>query len=127
MRKVKAGMLLALFMGVVSTSAQAATITFDQTGDAGGSITFAGGPTPMIGGGIMFNEITVSGAPVNSGVDLVCTACFLSFQTEAASGGGPNFVTFDGGGATFFTLTGTILPQGTFTGTAGNLITGTVT
>jgi hypothetical protein len=127
MRRMTTGILLGLFMGAMSVPAQAATITFDQSGLAGGSITYAGGATPMVGAGIVFDQIVSAGTPLNSGVTLTCTGCTLSFQTEVATDTTFPSLEFDGGGATFFTVSGTILPQGTFGGTAGTLISGTVT
>jgi hypothetical protein len=62
--------------GAVTT---ASYIDFNVAANTVGSITYAGGSTPIIGSGIPVN--LVSGGPLNSASPVACTSCTLSFQT----------------------------------------------
>ena len=57
---------LVAVLGVAATT-EAGIISFDTTpGGAGGTITYAGGPAPAVGTGIVFVDIEGIGTPLNS-------------------------------------------------------------
>src|SRR5687768_4296997 len=94
MRKLMV-MVLALVIGAWGTSAQAATITFDQIID-GGTLSYDGAGGALVGTDISMDTITASGVP-NPGI-LTCVGCVLNFTTGANTLEGPAFWNFASGG-----------------------------
>ena len=125
MRMFKVGALIATLVLGLSASAQAATITFDNTGLAGGSFSYGGAGGPVTGSGIGFNLIVGSATPLNSGAALVCSGCTLSFTSGANTSEGPMVWTFGGAGAGSFVVSGGVPALGIAAGSA--LLTGSVT
>lgn len=84
-----------------ATPAAAVVITFDNTGTAGGTLSYNGTGGPAVGTNIGFDIVTVDAFPA-----LTCVGCVLNFST------GPNTFesgvlwTWAGGGS--FVITGTI-------------------
>ncbi len=71
-----------------------------------GTISYAGGPTPLVGSGISVDTLFGLGTPLITDITFACSGCFLNFTTG-------NFINFDatfwefGGGGTI-ALTGGI-------------------
>jgi hypothetical protein len=119
------GLAVCLCVLLGATSANATVLNFDQTtGISGGTITYGGGGGPLVGAGIQFDVINVSGAPQNNGI-LYCYQCVLSFQTGNNVTEGPLY-TWNGGGS--FSVAGSVYtgPGGTGTQIVGptTLLTG---
>jgi hypothetical protein len=114
----------------VSVSAQAATITFDQSnGISGGTVSYSGVlGTGATGTGISFNTVDVAGTGATDG-SYFCDNCILTFTTGGSTFELPGLTLFGSGGT--FTLTGTIWSDPTSaTGTqiaTGTLLTGSFT
>ena len=90
---------LVAVLGVAPIS-EAGLISFDTTpGGAGGTITYAGGPAPAVGTGIVFVDIVGIETPQNAGKLLPCVACTLSFTTGPNDVSGPPDWSWDGGGS----------------------------
>jgi hypothetical protein len=111
-------MVLALVVGAWSTSAQAATITFDQIAN-GGSLSYDGAGGALVGTDITMDTITGSGVP-NPGV-LTCVGCVLNFTTGPNTAENPGSWTFASGGS--FVITGSAF-DGLNLVASGNLLTG---
>ncbi len=102
---------------LVAGSAGAVQIDFDQITNSG-TLTWAGGTSPLVGTNIRFDFARSDGTPLNDGVILPCLSgpCFMNFQT------GPNTKTgslMEWAGGGFVTLTGN-LGSGTTTLLTGN-------
>lgn len=101
------------------------SIVFDTTpGGAGGTLTYDGAGGPAVGTNIQFVDLVGVDSPLNAGVVLACSDCFLNFTTGANTLEGPPQWTWAGGGS--FVLTGDVpalglddatLLTGSFTGT----------
>ena len=117
----------ALVLGLASNSLAVMSLTFDDDSNTqDGTVSYAGGATPLIGSGIDFVSIKGTDTPLNNNVTLTCESCVLEFTTGNAISTVGATTTFAGGGS--FTLTGSayngaILPVNLIA--SGNLISGT--
>ena len=107
MRALKIAVCVLSF-GLLATSARAASINFENIATGtGGTLSYAGGATPLVGVDIPFDTVTVNGATQNDGV-YVCSNCLLDFTTGNNVNLGFNPAeAWQGGGS--FTLTGEIV------------------
>jgi hypothetical protein len=104
MRKI---IFVALFAAViswqVSPAAAVPTIDFGIVAPTGGTISFAGGSTPLVGANITVDLITGVGTPLNAGVAATCMGCYLNFTTGNLIASTANTWQFGGGGSIVLT------------------------
>lgn len=130
MRVVRAGLLLAglLTFAAATTADAAVVITFDNTGQSSGNVSYGGdvGTDPLVGTGITFDLVTVEDG-ISLDEDLDCANCVLTFTSGEATLDGAGFVFFGGGGS--FVITGTITDpaNGDALVATGTLLTGSFT
>lgn len=87
--------------------AQAAPILdFGIIAPTSGTISYAGGTTPLVGSGISVDNVVGLGTPLNAGTAQACVGCFLNFTTGNFISSVPQSLTFGAGG--IITLTGAI-------------------
>jgi PEP-CTERM motif len=120
----------ALVMGALGVflsapAAESAQIKIDNGGLASlpGSLGYDGEGGAVFGENIEFIQITGINTPFHNGSTLICSACFLNFQTGPNISEGPFAWTWGGGG--FFVLTGTILGTPEFDEFSGVILNGT--
>ncbi len=89
----------------------------------GGTISYGGGTTPLVGTGVQAFAVVGTGTPSNAGVPQACVGCVLDFTTGNFISSGPSSWTFSGGGT--IAITGTIPFIGI--GTSTTLLTGSFT
>lgn len=70
----------------ITSSATAAVIDFQVNNPTGGSITFAGGASKLIGTNIDVDAIVGIGTPLNSDTPFACNQCKLRFDTGGHTG-----------------------------------------
>ena len=90
----------------------------------GGTISYGGGTTPLVGTGVQALSVVGTGTPSNAGVPQACGGCVLDFTTGNFISSGPSSWTFSGGGT--IAITGTI-PSIIGIGTSTTLLTGSFT
>jgi hypothetical protein len=106
-RKLILGLGVVLASVLTGTSVQASLLTFDQVVNTG-SLTYDGVlGHPLVGTNISFTTIRGTDTPLNDGVSIACTGCFLNFSTGGSTLEGPPTWDFAAGG--IYTLTGSIL------------------
>ncbi len=76
----------------------------------GGTISYGGGTTPLVGTGVQALAVVGTGTPSNAGVPHACGGCVLDFTTGNFISSGPSSWTFGAGGT--ITLTGGISGPG---------------
>jgi hypothetical protein len=103
------------------SSASATTLTFDQTGVYGGTLSFNPVTGILTGTDILFGSVTGSGTTANDGASFAITDGKLNFTTAPGTYTSPDSWAFGPGGS--FILTGTVT-DGSTTAT-GNLLNGT--
>jgi hypothetical protein len=96
--------LSSLLLLTVGPAAALPLLRFDQ-GDvpAPGSVSWAGGSAPLVGTDIVFQWVTGTDTPANSGAQVDCDGCVLNFVTGTYAGAG----IWNPGGS--FTLTGDLV------------------
>jgi len=77
----------ALIVGLLSISANAATIDFGIGAPTPGTISYAGGSTSLIGSGIEVDTIVGLGTTLNPDTIFDCDTCVLGFTTGTNTGG----------------------------------------
>jgi hypothetical protein len=117
---------------LLSTTAHAAILKFDDPTLPGGTVTYDGAGGPAIGDDILLQSIQGLGTPLNDGVTLACDGCLLDFTTGVNITEGPVLWNFSSGGT--ITLTGavpalglpagTLLLSGVFSGTPNEITSG---
>lgn len=113
---------LVMAMGLTLSPALAAPILdFNLTPPTPGSITYAGGATPLNGTNIGVDTVVGINTPANNGVSLSFSGAVLNFTTGPFVGFDPNHWNFGGGGS--ITLTGGIPALGIAGGS--NIFSGT--
>lgn len=76
------------------------TIDFLVNTPTSGSISYAGGASPLVGNGIDVDGVVgIFGTPLNNNAMFKCLNCVLSFQTGGFLGGAPSQWTFGTGGS----------------------------
>jgi hypothetical protein len=103
-----------LFFGGATQQANAtAQIDFAVVAPALGSISYAGGASPLVGTNVTIREVTgINGTPDNNNVTLQITGGLLNFRTGLYTGGGAAQWDFGGGADSFITVTGGIAALG---------------
>jgi len=91
-----------LFSGVALADYQ---LDFTIPAFASGSVSYAGGSSPLVGTGITVSSIDGLNGALNNNVSLNCTNCFLNFSTGGLVSQSSGVYNFGSGGS--FTLTGT--------------------
>ena len=92
--------LIAVLSLAVPTAAMAAIVLdFGIVAPTSGSISFAGGTSPLVGAGIDVNNVVGTGTPNNDGFTINLTDYYLSFTTGALSGSTSTSWTFGPGGS----------------------------
>ncbi len=89
--------------------AQAAPILdFGIIAPTSGTISYAGGTSPLVGSGISVDNVVGLGTPLNAGITQAqaCVDCFLNFTTGNFISSDPTTLTFGAGGS--ISLTGAI-------------------
>ena len=87
--------------------AQAAPILdFGIIAPTSGTISYAGGTTPLVGSGISVDNVVGLGTPLIAGIAQACVDCFLNFTTGNFISSDPESLTFGTGG--IISLTGAI-------------------
>jgi hypothetical protein len=121
---------LLVILGLAATPAQATEIIDFGTGGAGagGTISYAGGSSSLIGSNILIATVTGTNTPLNSGSGYAVTGTnagfgSLDFTTGAYTSYSSGVYTFASGGT--FTITGAVVAAGINSVT--NLLTGTFT
>lgn len=98
----------AIFAGgltVSATSADAATVVgFDDNIINGGTVSYSGGTSALVGTDIRFDRVSGIDTPSNNGVAGNCTSCTLNFTTGSKNG--TSGFEWNGGGS--FTITGSL-------------------
>ncbi len=116
--------LLVTIPFVLVGTAQAASLDFGVIAPTTGSLSYAGGASPLIGSGIDVDEVVGLGTPSNINVVSTCALCQLDFTTGNSTGGwtfgAGGTITITGGidfpDATPDIATGSTLLSGTFDG-----------
>jgi hypothetical protein len=103
MKRVLVVLALLLVPGIALAAAR---LNFDNPTVDGGRVTYNGAGGPVVGTGVIFQQVIGVDTPLNSGVSLFCwpVNCLLNFTTGANILEGPPIYTFSGGGS--LTLTG---------------------
>lgn len=92
-------------------SALLAEVEFNNSGVAGGAVSYDGQGGALVAAVIPFSGVFGLGTPLNDGVPgLYCQACLLDFTTGSNTLEGPSLWAFANAGSSF-TLTGTALDQ----------------
>ena len=114
--------VLALLAIALSPSgwAQAQMIDFSTGPAATGTISYAGGSAPLVGANITETQVAGKSTPINNLVILAISNGVLSFATGASNG------SWSWGPGGSISITGTVPAQGTFGGTSGTLLSGTL-
>jgi hypothetical protein len=116
----------ALAAVAVAAPAQALpVIEFDDVFIQGGTLSHAGGATPIVGTDVIFDQVQGIDTPLNAST-FDCVGCRLNFETGDRTSFTPGVVslyTFAGGGS--FTLTGAVPAAGI--GGGSTLLTGNFT
>ena len=87
--------------------AQAAPILdFGIIAPTSGTISYAGGTSPLVGSEISVDNVVGLGTPLNAGIAQACADCFLNFTTGNFISSDPTTLTFGAGGS--ISLTGAI-------------------
>ena len=87
--------------------AQAAPILdFGIIAPTSGTISYAGGTSPLVGSEISVDNVVGLGTPLNAGIAQACVDCFLNFTTGNFISSDPTTLTFGAGGS--ISLTGAI-------------------
>lgn len=76
---------LMLAFAAATVRAQNPTLNFEIISPTIGTISYAGGSTPLVGAGIDVDTIVGLSTPLNPGVTRTCVSCTLSFTTGALS------------------------------------------
>ena len=98
-----AAVIVALF-GLSAVPAAAVT-TIDFSGSGSGTVSWAGGSSPLVGSGIVITSVSGSAGLANSPTPHIVTSGVLSFTTGAYTGlGSDGFYNFAAGGS--LTITG---------------------
>ena len=109
-----------LFLPSIATSAT--TLDFGIKAPTTGTLSYAGGVSPLIGADIDVDDVIGLNTPQNNNVVSICASCTLGLQTGASTGGwnygAGGSITITGGidfpDATPDIATGSILLTGTF-------------
>jgi len=111
--------LLLVIIGGISVfpaPVQAGSLDFGVIAPTSGSISYAGGATPLVGADIQVDNVTgVDGTPANDGVTLLLSNATLNFTTGNFSGSDATTWFFSGGGS--ISLTGGVPALGIADGT----------
>lgn len=96
------------------------TIDFGMVAPTGGSLSYNGGASPLVGTGIEVDNVTGLQTPLNNNVTLTCASCVLSFTTGALVSnpwqwGGAGSISLVGGIPGLGIPGGTTLFSGSFT------------
>ena len=121
------GSLMAMALVIsngVSANAATFTMTWDNTANTSGSVSYGGatGVDPLIGTNIAFWDLFTFDNSDTPGVDaaFTCQGCVLNFTTGANVLESTPVYWFDGGGS--FTLTGTLFDGATQINTSSNVL-----
>jgi len=96
---------LGLALSFFPALAQAAPVLdFGIVAPTTGTISYAGGASPLVGSGIEVDNITGIGTPSNNGVTVTCVSCTLNFTTGNLTSSTATTWNFGGGGS--ITITG---------------------
>ena len=115
------GLFAALLLTRVPGALADTVLDFDVPAlDNPGTISYAGGASPLVGLGIAIDRIDAISTPLHTGETLGCVGCTLSFTTGSFIASGPDTWRFAGGGS--ITITGSIPSLGISDAT---LLTGT--
>ena len=87
---------------LMAASAQAETIAIDFSGLLGGTLSWAGGTSPLVGQDIMIGMVEGQFTPENAD-SFAVTAGLLNFTTGALTAFSPTEMTFGGGGSVSLT------------------------
>ncbi len=94
-------MVLALVLGTSLSPAPVKAVPVLDFGiifPTSGSISYAGGATPLVGAGIDVDNVTGSGTPLNNNVTIPLSGFFLNFTTGNFTSSDPLHWNFGGGG-----------------------------
>ncbi len=111
MKNLYGGVIGSLILGLcLTTGVHAQILGFDDINTQGGTISYAGGNTAIIGTDIIFDQVRGDQTPANDGVALTCVDCLLNFTTGSfvgsiPQGPGRELLGFAGGGT--LTIEGT--------------------
>ena len=123
MKRTLVSRLLIAIAAIATLSASPANadviITFDNSGEAGGNVSYGGAGGPAVGTSIGFDIVTVGAT------ELTCVGCVLNFTTGNNTLDTPFVWTWAGGGS--FVITGTIIDpnNGNVVVASGTLLSGT--
>jgi hypothetical protein len=120
----------AVFITASAGSARAASIDFGVIAPTTGSITYAGGVTPLVGTNISVDNVTgIDGTPLNNNVARNLLTGLLNFTTGNFSSSTPTTWTFSPGGSLTVSGCADLNNNGICDGTdpSGALLTGTFT
>lgn len=103
-----AGGLVAVMVVFGSFAMANPTLDFGIITPTGGSISYAGGASPLLGIGITVDNLTGLNTPLNNNGSLDCFGCLLNFTTGNLSGFTGTTWDFGGGPLTSITISGTL-------------------
>lgn len=83
----------------VSAAALTPTLDFGIIAPTTGSISYAGGASPLLGSGIQVDNIVGLDTPLNAGTESLCALCVLNFGTGNFVSHIGNVWTYSGGGS----------------------------
>ena len=122
MKRITMFLMVLIFGGfLVAGSVSALSLTFDSASLSGGSISYDGS-TVLAGTDIVFNQITGTGTPSNSGEVLTITGGLLDFTTGNMTSESTYMVQFGGGGS--FVLSGTVTSSINGVVSSGEILSG---
>lgn len=104
--------LLTLLLLTANAVHAVAILDFGIGAPTPGSVSFAGGSSPLVGTGIQVDNIAGLSTPMNDGATPTCVGCLLNFTTGGFTGTSGNQWLFAGGG-TITIVGGVDLPGST--------------
>ncbi len=106
--------ITALGLWLSPIPAQAVEIDFNVAVPTAGTISYGGGPSPLVGSGISVDTVVGLDTPLNDGTVRTCASCTLDFTTGGSTGSDATHWFFSPGGS--ITITGgldlTPIPDG---------------
>jgi hypothetical protein len=94
-----ASLMLVCQLCLFTSSAHSALLDFNLSAPTSGTISFAGGTSPLVGAGIQVDNVVGTSTPLNSGIISTCISCSLGFTSGTFTSSTANSWEFNGGGS----------------------------
>ncbi|ROO24314.1 hypothetical protein SAOR_15945 [Salinisphaera orenii MK-B5] len=126
-KNILLGSALVALAAAGGTALAAPTLTFDDPGIRGGTVSYDGDGGVLTGTDIRFNSIDFSGGIAPNESSLTCSGCLLNFTTGANTIEGSDTADYEFAAGGEFVLTGSALDSSNTVIANGILLTGTFT